>query len=58
MKLKATRRGFDNVKLREEGEIFEMDVEKCPSWCERLDKPAKAAKVTGNGSGPTKSAEK
>lgn len=39
MKVKATRKGFDNIKVRQVDEVFEMDVEKCPTWCVQLDAP-------------------
>ena len=46
MKVKALRKGFDNTKLREEGEVFRMDTKKCPSWCEEI-KDAKEQKSSG-----------
>ena len=54
MQVKALRKGFDNVKLREEGERFEWPGKKCPSWCEEVSKKAAPA---GKGKTPAKEIE-
>lgn len=42
-KYKAIKRGYDGVKLREPGEVFEFSG-KAGSWMEPLDKSAAPAK--------------
>lgn len=48
MQVKALRKGFDNIKIREEGEQFNWPGKDCPKWCEEVGKKAAPAKGKGN----------
>ena len=42
-KFRATRDGLVGTSYIREGEVFELDVEKCPGWAEPVKEAAKPA---------------